>query len=63
MLVFVDGDNVLGTFHTREVLDSAADATGDVQGWFYGFTCLPDLVAERQPSGIDDGTCCARGTA
>src|SRR5579863_3277303 len=57
VLIFIDGDDVFGTFHAREMLDSAADADGHVERGLDGLARLPDLVAVGQPTGIDD---CAR---
>src|SRR5260370_39628847 len=60
VLIFVDGDDVLGTLHAREMLDRAADADGDVERWLDGPAGLPDLVAVGEPAGIDDGAWSAR---
>src|SRR6266852_2342974 len=56
MLIFVDRHDILGAFHTRQVLDSATDTTGNVERRFYGLTRLPDLVTVGQPAGIDNNT-------
>ncbi len=57
VLIFVDGDDVFGAFHAREMLDRATDADGDVERWLDGLAGLPDLVAVGEPAGIDDGAC------
>ena len=62
VLIFVDGDDVFGAFHTGEMLDGAADTTGNVERWFYGFAGLSNLVAVGQPASIDDGASCAGRT-
>jgi len=56
VLVFVDRYNVLGAFHACQVLDSAADATGDVEGRFHGFPRLPNLITIGQPASVDNST-------
>lgn len=60
VLIFIDGHDILGAFHAREVLNSSADTTGDVERWLYGLAGLTNLVAIGQPAGVDygaSGTC------
>src|SRR5579872_1873486 len=54
VLVFVDGDNVFRTLHTRQVLDGTTDANSDIERWFDCFTSLPNLIAVREPASINN---------
>src|SRR5579863_5901887 len=55
VLVFVNGDNVFGTLHTRQVLNGPTDTNGDIECWFHGFTCLTNLIAVRKPTRVNNG--------
>ena len=63
MLVFVDGDDVLGTLHACQVLNGSADSAGNIEGWFDRLAGLTNLVAVGQPTRIDDGTSGTGGAA
>ena len=63
VLILIDGDDILGAFHAREVLNSSTDTTGDVERWLYGLAGLTNLVAIGQPASIDDGASSTCGAA
>src|ERR1700693_1285982 len=63
VLVFVNGDDVLGTLHPGDMLNSSTDATGDIECRFDRFASLTDLVAIGQPASIDNSAGCAGGSA
>ena len=54
LLVLVDRDDVLGALHTDHVLRRTGDAGGDVDVRLDDLAGLADLVAVRNPAGIDD---------
>ena len=55
-LVFVDRDDVLRALHTHHVLGGTRDASSDVHGRLDDLAGLADLVAVRDPAGVDDRT-------
>src|SRR5258706_1182963 len=56
MLVFVDRHNVFGALHACQVLDRSANTTGDIERRLHGLAGLPNLVAVRKPTCIDNRT-------
>jgi len=54
VLIFVDGDNVFGTLHTCQVLNSPTDADGNIERWFHGFARLTNLIAVREPTSVNN---------
>src|SRR6478735_3177396 len=60
-LVLVDRDDVLRALHAHHVLRRTGDAGGDVDGRLDDLAGLADLVAVRNPTGVDDRARCTRG--
>ncbi len=60
--VFVDGDNVFGRGHSRQMLDGTADAACHVEGRRNSLACLANLVLVVDPAGIDSGAGCTQGS-
>src|SRR5947209_18091553 len=54
MLIFIDGHDILGTLHPRQVLNSPTDTASNIERWFDGLAGLTNLVAVGQPASIDD---------
>src|SRR6185503_5289627 len=61
--VFVDGNDVLGGLHSREVLHRARDADGEVYVGLDRLAGLADLHGVRHPAGVHRGAARADGTA
>src|SRR5215469_4483608 len=59
LLVLVDGDDHLRILHTRQMLDRAGDADGDVKLRRNDLAGLADLIVIRHKPGIDRGAGCA----
>jgi len=61
--VFVDGDDVLGGLHAREMLHRAGDADGEINIRLDGLAGLADLHGVGHPAGVDCGAAGADGAA
>src|SRR5690242_6093908 len=54
VLVLVDRYDIFRTFHAGQMLNRAADTTGDVERWLDRLAGLADLIAVGQPARVDN---------
>ena len=55
--VRVNGNNGIGVFHARDMLDRARDPAGDIEPGTHRLACLPYLMGTRYPACFDDIAC------
>ena len=58
--VFVDRNDRLGALHADQMLGRTGDTGRDVYVWLYDLAGLTDLVAVRNPAGVNNCTACPR---
>ncbi len=56
--IFVNGDDVFGTFHPDHVLRCPGDSGRDVHRRLYDLAGLTNLVRVRDPTSVNDGPLC-----